>query len=54
MSGNEKQIQQTQHAFLVAWGQFAQEKGLIRRIEAVKLRQKNYRHKPQTKVLDFW
>jgi hypothetical protein len=53
MSENEEQIQQTQHAFLVAWGQFAQEKGLIQRIEAVKLRQKNYHHRPQTKVLEF-
>jgi len=39
MSGNEEQIQQTQHAFLVAWGQFAQEKGLIKGIQAVKLQQ---------------
>ena len=53
MNENEEQIQQTQHAFLVAWGQFAQEKGLIQRIEAVKLRQKNYHHRPQTKVLEF-
>lgn len=53
MSENEEQIQQTQHAFLVAWGQFAQTKGLPQRIEAVKLRQKNYHHRPQTKVLEF-
>ena len=53
MSGNEEQIQPTQHAFLVAWGQFAQEKGLVKRIEAVKLRQKTYYHTPQTKVLEF-
>ena len=53
MSENEEQIQQTQHAFLVAWGQFAQAKGLTQRIEAVKLRQKNYYHRPQTKVLEF-
>lgn len=53
MSENQEQIQQTQHAFLVAWGQFAQEKGLIKRIEAVKLRQKTYYHTPQTKVLEF-
>jgi len=53
MSENEEQIQQTQHAFLVAWGQFAQAKGLTQRIEAVKLRQKNYHHRPQTKVLEF-
>lgn len=53
MSENEEQIQQTQHAFLVAWGHFAQAKGLTQRIEAVKLRQKNYHHRPQTKVLEF-
>lgn len=53
MSENEEQIQQTQHAFLVVWGQFAQEKGLTQRIEAVKLRQKNYHHRPQTKILEF-
>jgi hypothetical protein len=53
MSENDEQIQQTQHAFLVAWGQFAQTKGLTQRIEAVKLRQKNYYHRPQTKVLEF-
>jgi len=53
MSENEEQIQQTQHAFLVAWGQFAQAKGLTQRIEAVKLRQKNYYHRPQTKVLEL-
>lgn len=53
MSENEEQIQQTQHAFMVAWGEFAQEKGLTKRIEGVKLRQKNYFHAPQTKVLEF-
>ncbi len=53
MSENEEQIQQTQQAFLVAWGQFSQEKGLTQRIETVKLRQKNYHHRPQTKVLEF-
>ena len=53
MSDTEEHIQQTQHAFLVAWGEFAQEQGLVRRIDAVKLRQKNYHHRPQTKVLEF-
>lgn len=53
MSENDEQIQQTQHAFLVIWGQFAQAKGLPKRIEGVKLRQKNYYHRPQTKVLEF-
>lgn len=53
MSENDEQIQQTQHGFLVIWGQFAQVKGLTQRIEGVKLRQKNYYHRPQTKVLEF-
>jgi len=53
MSDNEEQVQQTQHAFLVAWGQFAREIGLVEGIQAVKLKQKNYHHAPQTKVLEF-
>ena len=53
MSENEEQIQQTQHAFLVAWGQFAQEKGLVAGIGSVKLGQKIYYHRPQTKILEF-
>lgn len=53
MGKNEEQIQVTQHAFLVAWGQFAQEKGLVERITSVKLRQKTRQHRPQTKVLEF-
>ena len=53
MSRDDERVEQTQHAFLVAWGQFAQEKGLVKKIEAVKLRQKTYYHSPQTKVLEF-
>jgi hypothetical protein len=53
MSKTEEQIQQTQHAFLVAWGQFAQETGLIKRLASVKLRQKTCQHRPQTKVMEF-
>lgn len=53
MSENHEKSQQTQHAFLVIWGEFAQAKGLLQRVEAVKLRQKTYHHKPQTKVLEF-
>jgi hypothetical protein len=47
------QVQETQHALLIPWGQFAQEIGLIAAIEAVKLKQKTYEHTPQTKVLEF-
>ena len=53
MSKTEEQIQQTQHAFLVVWGQFAQETGLIKRLASVKLRQKTCQYRPQTKVMEF-
>ena len=53
MSKNNEQVFETQHAFLVAWAQFAQEIGLVEALEAVPLRQKVYRHRPQTKVLEF-
>jgi hypothetical protein len=53
MSSDKAQVQHTQHAFLVVWGRFAQEMGLIERIKAVKLKQKKYRYNPQTKVLEF-
>lgn len=43
----------TQHALVVAWGIYAQEIGLIREIEQVKLKQKSRQHRPQTKVLEF-
>src|SRR3990172_3971368 len=45
--------QETQHALLIPWGQFAQEIGLITGIEAVKLSQKVYEHTPQAKVTEF-
>ncbi len=44
----------THHAMLVAWGQFAQNIGMIRDIEAVALHQKTVEHSPQTKVLEFF
>ncbi len=47
------QTQETQHALLIPWGQFAQEIGLLSGIEDVKLSQKVYEHSPQTKVLEF-
>ena len=43
----------TQHAMLVAWGQYAQCLGLIARLEAVSLHQKTIKHRPQTKVIEF-
>jgi len=53
MSDDEIQVQDTQHAFLVAWGWFAEYIGLIQAVQAVPLRQKKYTHRPQTKVLEF-
>jgi len=47
------QVEETQHALLIPWGQFAQEIGLIAGIEAVQLKQKTVDHRPQTKVLEF-
>jgi len=45
---------QTQHAMLVVWGLFAQQLGLVDKIEQVKLSQKSREHSPQTKVLEFF
>jgi hypothetical protein len=53
MSNSETQRQDTQHAFLVAWGWFAQHLDLIQKLQAVSLKQKPYHHRPQTKVLEF-
>ena len=53
MSNEEARACHTQHAFLVVWGRFGHEIGLVKRIEAVKLKQKRYWHSPQTKVLEF-
>ena len=53
MSNRETHRQDTQHAFLVAWGWFAEHIGLIQQLQAVSLKQKHYHHMPQTKVLEF-
>jgi hypothetical protein len=53
MSSDKSEIQHTQHAFLVAWGWFAEHIGLIRQLLAVRLHQKRYHHTPQGKVLEF-
>ena len=45
--------QKTQHAFLVAWGWFAERTGLIQALQTVPLQQKKYKHSPQTKVIEF-
>jgi len=53
MSSGENKVQRTQHAFLVAWGWFAEHIGLPGRFEGIALKQKRYQHTPQTKVLEF-
>jgi hypothetical protein len=53
MSNEETDVQHTQHAFLVVWGWFAEQIGLIEQLERVPLKQKRYYHKPQTKILEF-
>ncbi len=44
----------THHAMLVAWGEYAQNIGLIQEIESVPLHQKTVTHRPQTKILEFF
>ena len=53
MSEENLHQQETQHAFLVAWGWFAQHSGLIQAIHNVPLHQKTYKHSPHTKILEF-
>jgi len=53
MSSNTRSSQHTQHAFLVAWGWFAEETGLVQKLQAIRLKQKTYDHTPQSKVLEF-
>lgn len=53
MSNEETHVQHTQHAFLVVWGWFAEQIGLIEQLARVGLKQKRYYHKPQTKILEF-
>jgi len=53
ISNSETPIQNTQHAFLVAWSWFAEHIGLIQRLQTVSLKKKRYHHRPQTKVLEF-
>src|SRR5258707_12766475 len=53
MNNSEIHIQETQHAFLVAWGWFAEHIGLIQKLQALPIKQKHYHHWPQSKVLEF-
>ncbi len=43
----------TQHALMVAWGEFAHEIGLIPKLQQVPMPQKSVVHTPQAKVLTF-
>lgn len=43
----------TEHALLVAWGEFGQEIGLIDKLKGVSLPQKEVLHAPQAKLLTF-
>jgi hypothetical protein len=43
----------TQHALLVAWGEYAQQIGLTEALDQVPLPQKKRAHSPQTKVLEL-
>ena len=50
----EPQLLETQHAMLVALGIYAQQVGLIEKVEAVSIRQKSHEHTPHRKVLEFF
>jgi len=53
MSNEQTVVQETQHALLVGWGEFAQVIGLIQAIQNVHLHQKTRRYRPQGKVLEL-
>jgi hypothetical protein len=50
---SQPEQEQTHHAMLVLWGQYAHQIGLTERLEAIPLRQKKRVHSPQTKVIEF-
>lgn len=54
MSEENSDRHQTQHALLVAWGEFARQIGLIEAVDAVLIAQRQREHTPQTKVLEFF
>jgi len=53
MSETEEAITLTNHAMLVAWGQYAHCIGLIAGLEAISMSQKTVVHSPQRKVIEF-
>jgi hypothetical protein len=50
MSSDEPHVQHTQHAFLVAWGWFAEHIGLIEQVQVVRLNQKRGVSRTQSKL----
>src|SRR5258707_3586836 len=53
MNNSETHIQETQHAFLVAWGWFAEHIGLIQKLQALPFKHKQYHDWPESQVLEF-
>jgi hypothetical protein len=53
MSETEAAITLTNHAMLVAWGQYGHCLGLIGDLEAIPMNQKTVVHSPQRKVIEF-
>jgi hypothetical protein len=52
MSDN-KTVQETDHAMLVVWGQYAHCLGIPQKFAQVPMSQKTVEHSPQSKVLEF-
>lgn len=53
MSETEEAITLTNHAMLVAWGQYGHCIGLIKDLEAIPMGQKTVIHSPQRKIIEF-
>ena len=54
MNNEATHVEDTQHAFLVAWGRFAQQIGLVQGIQAVPLHQKRYTIRRRPKSWSSW
>jgi len=53
VSETEEKIILTNHAMLVAWGQYGHCIGLIKDLEAIPMSQKTVKHSPQRKIIEF-
>ncbi len=49
----DETIQETNHAMLVVWGQYAHCLGIPQEFTQVPMSQKTVEHSPQSKVLEF-